>query len=456
MTQQQRITFSYKPVIPVESVHLVGEFNNWDPQATPMFDNNGDGTYKADLELEPGEYQYKFLINSKTWQKPPEADYYVTDGFGGENGVKIVEVDEIMKEAARGDGIIHFGAIYHHPEDIKYVDQLAKERLTIRLQTRMNDVEEVIIYYNDSKKGSSELELVASYDYLDFYEVTLEIEGTELEYYFKVCDSDKVIWYDQSGICECTEEGDYELTPFKYNLAEHEVFKTPDWVRDAVFYQIFPDRFYNANPDNDPEKIEIYRTPTERYDALIPEWDQGVPSSSPILTEETKLLSDSNEIHPEAGHYVFYGGDLQGIKEKIPYLKRLGINAIYLNPVFKATANHRYNTVGYELVDESLAIPDDQESSQEYLINLIEELHQQGIKVIFDAVFNHTGYEHWAFQDIVEQGADSKYVDWYQIHDFPIIPLSEQHDDNPPNYECWWGFGHLPKLNAENPEVQDY
>ncbi|MBM7623613.1 alpha amylase N-terminal ig-like domain-containing protein [Sporohalobacter salinus] len=457
MEDKFEVTFTYKPVISVDSVNLIGDFNNWDLDRTPMADENGDGTYEVTLRLEPGEYQYKFVINDDNWQKPSEADYYVDDGFGGKNGVIVVGDEPEVKAAVKGDGIIDLEILSHNNEEVKFANPLARKRISIRFRTRKNDVEKVILHYNDSRPQKVKLENFATYDYFDFYKAIIDLENPEFEYYFEINDGDKVIWYDQQGGKETNnKETSINLTPFQYDLSQVDIYKTPDWVKDAIFYQIFPDRFYNGCKENDPEKIEIYKDEDTLHDAVIPDWEKGLPPNPPVLTEETEFYDNKNEIHPKAGYYVFYGGDLQGIKQKIPYLKRLGINAIYLNPIFKGTANHRYNTAGYELVDDTLAIKGDLEASEEYVIELIKHLHRYGIKVIFDAVFNHTGYEHWAFQDIVENGEDSKYIDWYNIHSFPIVPLCKQDKENPPNYDCWWGFGHLPELNVKNPEVKDY
>ncbi|ADL12363.1 alpha amylase N-terminal ig-like domain-containing protein [Acetohalobium arabaticum] len=456
MAESFEVTFTYKPVISVDSVNLIGDFNDWDLDRTPMADENGDGTYEVTLELEAGEYQYKFVVDDDKWQKPPEADYYVDDGFGEKNGVIIVGDEVPLRVSVKGNGVIDFETLRHNNSDVKFANPLSRDRISIRFQTRRNDVEEVTLCYNDGQKQRIQLENFATYEEFDFYKAIIDLENPYFEYYFEVKDGDKIIWYDKEGIKEADNGKLTDLTSFQYNLSEVDIFRTPGWVKDAIFYQIFPDRFYNGCKENDPEKIEVYKDEDTRCDAVIPDWEKGVPPNPPVLTEETEFYDNKNEIHPEAGYYVFYGGDLQGVEQKIPYLKRLGVNAVYLNPIFKGTANHRYNTAGYELVDDTLAIKGDLEASEEYVIKLIEKLHRYGFKVIFDAVFNHTGYEHWAFQDIIEHGKDSKYVDWYNIHSFPIVPLYKQNKENPPNYDCWWGFGHLPELNVKNPEVRDY
>ncbi|MGV3523338.1 MAG: glycoside hydrolase family 13 protein [Candidatus Sericytochromatia bacterium] len=181
---------------------------------------------------------------------------------------------------------------------------------------------------------------------------------------------------------------------------------TPEWVKDAVFYQIFPERFHNGDPKNDPPGTEPW-------------------GSQPKL-------------------FNYMGGDLEGVIQKMPYLKELGINAIYFNPVFEApTSNHKYDTTDYLKLDPSFG-------DMSTFRRLVDTAHANGIKVVLDAVFNHSGDKHWAFQDAMKNGPQSKYWNWYLIHGFPVV-------QNPkPNYDSWWGFASLPKFNEYNPEVRNY
>ncbi|GAB6100140.1 glycoside hydrolase family 13 protein [Halanaerocella petrolearia] len=479
------VTFTYKPVIAVDGVNLAGNFNGWSPTKTKMTDKDGDGTYVKTLFLEPGKYQYKFVLNGETWKKPPEADDYVDDGQGGKNGVIYVKAGgALAKKSRQGDNKIVTKALYHNKTNKSYVNPMAKNKISIVFQAKENDLEEIILHYNDGQQNEIKMNKFLTSQNFDYYRTTIRVKETNFDYSFEVRDGTKTVWYDANGVVKTSknktkskkqdrnlfswlrnddaEEITDEVTrpdvkPVSYNLASKEVFDTPAWVKDAVFYQIFPDRFYNGNPNNDPEKIEVYKDVEVRHDALIPDWDQGVPASNgSVLTDESQLSDNNNAIKPKVGLHVFYGGDLQGVEEKISYLKKLGINTIYFNPVFESTSNHKYNTAGYELIDDNLAIKDDFDVSNEYMVKLIKKLHDNGIRVIFDAVYNHVGYEHWAFQDVVKNGKDSEYADWFYINSYPVKPLYKQSESNPPNYEAWWGFGSLPKLNVNNQEVKDY
>jgi cyclomaltodextrinase len=183
-------------------------------------------------------------------------------------------------------------------------------------------------------------------------------------------------------------------------------FATPEWVKDAVFYQIFPERFFNGNRQNDPA-------------GTMP-W-----GSKPEL-------------------FNFMGGDLDGVIQKLPYLKELGVNAIYFNPIFDApTSNHKYNTADFMKVDPAFG-------DINTFKRLITQAHALGIKVVLDAVFNHSGDTHWAFRDAEKNGTQSKYWNWYLFHSFPVVK------DPKPNYEAWWGHATLPKFNEYNPEVREH
>lgn len=189
-------------------------------------------------------------------------------------------------------------------------------------------------------------------------------------------------------------------------------FATPDWVKTAVFYQIFPDRFARSQ-----------RTQHRRGLTFKP-W--GSP--------------------PEEQGYQ--GGDLRGIVDHLDYLRSLGITALYLNPIFTSAANHRYHTYDYLQVDPLLG-------GDAALRELLDEAHRRDMRVVLDAVFNHSGRGFWAFHHILENGSDSPYLDWYYIHDWPLRPYDNP-DQLPINYDAWWGIAGLPKFNFDNPGVRDY
>jgi cyclomaltodextrinase len=182
----------------------------------------------------------------------------------------------------------------------------------------------------------------------------------------------------------------------------------PEWVQDAIFYQIFPDRFANGDPNNDPPNLMNWgSTPTS---------------------------------------WGFQGGDLNGILKKLDYLLDLGINAIYLNPIFQASSNHRYNTADYYHIDPKLGTLDD-------FHHLIESAHRNGVRIILDGVFNHCGRGFFAFNDILENQEYSPYRDWFHINHFPVDAYSW---GGATDYLGWWGMKSLPKFNTDNPKTRKY
>ena len=178
----------------------------------------------------------------------------------------------------------------------------------------------------------------------------------------------------------------------------------PDWVRDAVFYQIFPDRFANGDPANDPPGTVAWDSPPSREN--------------------------------------FFGGDLQGICERLPYLEALGVNALYLTPIFKAGTNHRYDTHDYLEVDPALG-------DKAVLRDLVADAHARGIRVVLDGVFNHCGEGFWAFRDVAERGRQSPYWHWFFVRHWPLVR-------EPPSYQTCGGAPYLPKLNTAHPDLRRY
>jgi len=271
-------------------------------------------------------------------------------------------------------------AIYHQPYG-NYAYPVADDKLFIQLRAKKGDLKKVHVFYderfrdwdNNLPRFTLELNKYSSDELFDYFRVEMQFSKKRFKYYFLLDDGEEQCYYSSYGFAK--DVIDYNGC-FQYTyICEKDYFDTPNWVKDAVFYQIFPDRFYNGDP-----------------------------------TINTNKLTDWNEM-PQ--WHSFYGGDLAGIIQKLDYLENLGITAIYLTPVFKSSTNHRYDIVDYMEIDPELG---DIDTCKE----LINQAHQRGIKVIFDGVFNHTSNEFFAFQDIIEKGEDSKYKDWYYLDGFPV------------------------------------
>jgi glycosidase len=195
-----------------------------------------------------------------------------------------------------------------------------------------------------------------------------------------------------------------EQTPTAADQAIH----TPDWVADAVFYQIFPDRFARSGRVDNGVRLEA--------------WD-----AEPTFTG-------------------YKGGDLWGLADNLDHLVDLGVTAIYLNPIFQSASNHRYHTHDYFRVDPLLG-------GDEAFDALIAAAHARNIRVVLDGVFNHASRGFFQFSDIAEHQEKSAYVDWFRVREFPIRPYDE---DTPASYDAWWGLHALPAFNTETEAVREF
>ncbi len=407
-------TFTYVPLEDEEvvSVSLRGSFNSWGEW--PM-EKQPDGTWSITVDLEPGEYQYKFYINGK-WPQDmstaraegpidPNAIRYVNDGFGGQNAIC-----RIKEEITGGVNLVH------NPDDPAYLC-IADERLVIRLKTSPYKVAKVYLVTYESKRP---MERQLQWEYGEVFRLSLELPDL-LKYRF--------IGYTIEGT-EFSLPGDPSQS-FFFDGIEH--FPQLKWVSQSIIYQIFPDRFSNGNPENDVLALESDEFHYNQQWAQNKLWAEEGPS----LANWNAPISSQHCCHQ------YFGGDLAGIIEKLDYLKDLGVTVLYLNPIFDSGSAHGYDTHDYMKVSPKFGTEED-------LQGLLNEAHKRGMRVILDFVPNHTGLGFWAFQDVVKNGENSPYWDWYFIHKWPFTP------GDPAAYEAWWGVGSLPKLNTGNPEVKEY
>ena len=237
----------------------------------------------------------------------------------------------------------------------------------------------------------------------------------------------------------------------------------PDWAKGVVWYQIFPERFANGDTTNDPEAEKVFIN-----EKSIPDnWTVTKWTSNWFAKSGWEEKLDGGELH----HYYErrYGGDIQGIIDRLDYLKNLGVDAIYLNPVFEAVSLHKYDGSSYHHIDVNFGpnpdgdrkimnseIPDNAitwkwTEADKLFLKLIDEVHKRGMKIIIDGVFNHTGVQFWAFQDIVKNQNKSKYADWYRIEKFDDPSTTENEFD----YKGWWGAKSLPEFNRTENDLYD-
>ena len=292
----------------------------------------------------------------------------------------------------------------------------------VRFHSAKNDVKKVIVHYCDNylpleQAKTCEMEKIGVGQCEDHWGITLEAPYHRLKYTFEVIGSDgtSVVVGDRaiSGDVDkaIMEDGSYFKVPYCHEI---DMVKTPEWVKHTVWYQIFPERFANGDKSNDP---------------------QGVKAWNP-------------EDHP--GREDFYGGDLQGVLDHLDYLKKLGVNGLYFCPIFKASSNHKYDTIDYLQVDPAFG-------DKDLFAKVVNEAHARGMKVMLDAVFNHLGDQSMQWQDVVKNGPSSRFASWFHINEYPVEPYRDPlKGEGSPKFDTFAFEKHMPKLNTANPEVQDF
>ncbi len=443
----------------LERVDLVGDFNQWKPGATPMSSTQDGTVYRTFLELPTGIYHYNFLLNGSVYLEDTEADpqFRRTDGTGGFNSGARIGPDA-GKLGPVGPHQIVQEALKHDPHRATYFTLISENLVRLTLRTLADDVESVALLplaedqFHADVLTPIPLRRLYSRHGFDYWAVQVRIKKRLHPFEYSTCRGETV-----SGKMEVTpwlqyaflvtdgvqrlllgQEGDAARA---WSQRVQMPFGTPDWAKRAVWYQIFPERFRNGDTSNDPMRTVPWRH----------EWSKPykpAPGSTPNGFEETG----------EFYRYIYdrrYGGDLQGIREKLPYLRELGITAIYLNPVFQADSLHKYDTSDYRHIDDGFGVRGGMDflqgetadpatwqwsPSDRLFLDFLAEAHRLGFKVIIDGVFNHTGRGFWAFQDVLKNGKDSPYADWFDVKSW-----------EPFHYRAWdREDGDLPRLRHDD------
>ena len=301
-------------------------------------------------------------------------------------------------------------AILHIPKS-QYSFAYGKEELRIRLRAAKSELDKVEIIYAvkyDWLKDRKTKVMQNSYSdaLYDYYTVSLDVPDSRIGYIFLLQSGNEKYYYSEEGLTT-----DYNHEKSYYNFFQYPYINKIDlhrkvtWCDKSVFYQIFVDRFRIGETKKNTDYIDK-------------KW---------------------GELPEPKG---FFGGDLKGITEKLDYLNDLGINAIYLTPIFQSPSNHKYDTIDYETIDEMFGTNSD-------LKELVENAHRRGIKILLDAVFNHCSYLCKQFQDVLLKGKQSGYYDWFIIH-------GDRPDLDDMNYECFAACNYMPKWNTNNNEVQNF
>lgn len=315
-------------------------------------------------------------------------------------------------------------AILHIPLS-NYAFANSEHNLTIRLRAKRGDLTACTLFYGDRcynhtpvKFFPLQMQVNAQDDLFDYYEVTFESPYTRVCYYFKLEKGEEWTYYYAdhftTSLADFWLDGtliegrsDYYQYPF---ILREEIPDVPDWFKHATVYNIFPDSFASG-----------YR----------------------------KITNESKEIPIDAENVSRNrcGGTIEGIRMNLDHIQRLGFDCIYLNPIFVAGEYHKYDIIDYFHIDPCLGTDED-------FLQLVEELHNRGMRIIIDGVFNHCSWRFFAFEDVVQKGEDSIYKDWFYELTFPVVrPLTQEET---PGYACFAYERKMPKLNTSNEEVQNY
>ncbi|MFM7051495.1 MAG: alpha-amylase family glycosyl hydrolase [Planctomycetota bacterium] len=409
-------TFTLRGVRADAKVSVAGSFNGWNPNATPM-ERMGDGAFRATVTLSAARHLYKFVVDGREWIADPANATREDDGHGGFNCVLDLGAEPAF-DAARaqvGDGAVEAAACLHDPTRQAWLQRSDDGGHLVRYRTLAGDAQSVLFVL-----GGREPEAMGSLSRsggFEWREIRVTAAHGGETYGFIVVDGARA-WADPSE--------------FRVPVSTDAPFRTPDWAKDAVWYQIMLDRFANGDRSNDPPDTMPW---TSAWRRLQP-WESR----------------DGQTFWQWAVYGRQYGGDLAGLRARLPYLKSLGVNAIYLNPVFEAPSPHKYDARTFVHIDDAFGTKGDaaEASSREDLLDprtwtlsasdrlfveVLAACKAAGMRVIVDGVFNHVGDQHEAFLDVRAKGRASRYADWFRIRSF-----------EPFAYDGWAGFGQLPEF----------
>lgn len=422
----------------IESVGAAGDFNNWDSVQTPLR-RTPAGDYETLFTPMEGVHHYKIVVNGSVFLEDRNANAGLSesDGLGGRNSGVLVgdqgsdygeaRPNAVVAEALRHDAAKHdYFAPYTRSDAMVTLRTLAGDVEAVSLHT-MGQAEPVPMFKFDSRLG------------FDYWRASLASSGENPKYLFELKDGDANNWFDAHALHNSKSEANSPFTPGMTMR-----FQTPDWAKKVVWYQIFPERFRNGSADNDPPRT----VPWSQHWEKPYKPGKDVKKGSPADFEEKGAFWD----------YIFdrrYGGDLQGVRDKLGYLRDLGITAIYFNPIFQAESLHKYDASDYRHIDDFFGVKDSLKKikgettdpatwqwsdTDKIFLEFIQEAHRMGFKVIIDGVFNHVGRDFWAFKDVMKNGPRSEYAGWFDITSW-----------EPFHYKAWdKDDGSLPRLRHDD------
>ncbi len=461
-----------------KNVFLAGEMNGWSRDANPLTDPDGDKIWTTTVKLEDGIYLYKFVVDVGPGNGPDggvgegrwltdldgDKDLEQPDGYGGMNSGVVVGPDARDFPPPKPNHI-NDKAVIFRPADLTDFNIVSPTQARLRVRAQQDDVQRVEILAFPSDPNPQQLYKLSTVRGYDIFGGVVNVE--------KKADFAALV-------IRCVDQNAKYIIPTSAALGQAadkqlaNLFVTPDWAKKAVWYQIFPERFRNGDTTNDPGD--------KGYDRLVPwngDWWKDLPGETPPAGPTLEL--DNFYRGTGDAWNRRYGGDLQGVLEKLPYLRSLGINAIYLNPVFEAESMHKYDTADFRHIDDNFGqqdvprtiemgrvwteanppagvvagatsgvvpsakrdvignrllfeldgtpMPKDFVETNDpstwrwtksdlLFLKLVKEARVQGFRVIVDGVFNHTGRAHPYWKDVLDKGKKSEFADWFEITDW--------------------------------------
>lgn len=297
-------------------------------------------------------------------------------------------------------------AVFHMSEH-NYCYPVSADTLSVRLRVRSGDCEKALVYFKNLYDHSDhyyvkEMQLILSDSINDIYETGITVKEKHFKYYFELHTRDRIFHYTADGFIDIVHESNCFYYP---RINRDDVLAHPGWAEGEIIYQVLIDRFHDGDPGNNPPGVKPPRT-----------------------------LPDRN---------TYYGGDFQGLIERLDHIESLGTRIIYLSPLFRSPSYHKYDVADYYRVEQIYG-------GEEGLLELVEAAHARGLKIVLDAVFNHCSVENELFQDVIARGGGSRYRDWFLIESFPVDLASG-------NYDTFAGqVPSMPRFDTCNPGVIDY
>lgn len=451
--------FDARQVQPAPSeVFVAGTFNGWNPRGEAMT-RTAPGVFELTRVLPDGVHFYKFVLDGERWVNDPMSDRELEepDGHGGVNSAVLIGPDARKLGPARPDDI-RAEALRFDVGQTADFNVVAEGVLQFSMRALAGDVQRVRVHVRvEVGAGAvvgeavvSDLRLRETRLGFDRFAGVATVPGLRedgaVRFVIELTDGPATRFLHPVGLLEAASWDRAFVASARVRFA------TPEWARHAVWYQIFPERFRNADPSNDPGAA-----PYERLTRWQADWWQTQPGE----------VAGAENFYRGAGNVWQrrFGGDIQGIREKLPYLRELGVTAIYLNPIFEAASMHKYDARDFRHIDGGFTVrrpggmPTAGEKSTDpatwewtegdkVFLDFVAEARRMGFRVVLDLVCNHVGRDHPYFRDVMEKGPASEYADWFEIERFADVhPTTEAMFGQPGGmvFRAWDGMnGHLP------------